>query len=173
VTENRQTLKIVAIAGVFLLVLSVIGYMSISQSNYQDLAGMLSLEKKTKVTVEAEVQPIGTGEMLLHLNGITMTLTGYGSYAVATDPSGKVYAVFLLTDGSNTVLALYEAGEEYLAGQMGSGLMSSVVVTGVYDPSVRAVLETPYGGYEYPVLYVDAILKGCHSGYTEQAATTG
>jgi len=173
VPDNRQTLKVAAVAGVFLLVLTVIGYMSISQSNYQDLAGVLQLDKKTKVTVQADVAPIGKGEMLLHIGGTTLVVEGYGSYGVATGPDGTVYAVFLLTDGANMVLALYEAGEEYLAGQMGSGLMSNVVVSGVYDPSVVAVLETPYGTLQLPVLYVDAILKGCHSGYTEQAATTG
>ncbi len=169
---KKSSVRIVLVTAGFLLILSAIGYMSISQSNYQDLASLTSIDRKTKVTIEADIAPIGRGNMILEVDGKRFNVTGYGSYAVATDAYGNVYAVFLLTDGEQVVLALYEAGETYMANQMGSGLMSSVVVSAVYDPDATALLLTPQGQLSLPVLYVDAILKGCHTSYSEGAATT-
>jgi len=170
----KGRLKLLIAGAAFVLVIVVVGYLSISQSNYKSVADLAGVKKRVKVTVEGDVIPMGKGPMTLRVGGKVYEVEGYGSYGVARDSEGRVYAVFILGSGGYAVLALYDVSGNLEAYQVGSGLASSVVVTGVYDPRVYAVLE-PLGqqsmAVKLPLLRVDAILKGCHSSYQQGVAT--
>lgn len=164
----------VIVAGVlFVVVIITIGYMSISQSSYKSVADLAGVEKRVKVTVEGVVEPVLNENYTLLLDGEEYLVEGHGSYGVARDNSGKIYAVFILSGGNVAVLALYDVGENIEAYQLGSGLSSKVVVSGVYDPTINATLIGPGGRVELPYLKVTAILKGCHSSYQKGVGTRG
>ena len=170
----RARTRTLVIVLILLAAIGGIGYMSMEQSNYKPLSDILSLDHKAKVTVEANTTSLGRGNMTLIVGDKVYTVSAHGSYGVARDGEGNVYAVFLLEDDGKTALALYPVGDELLAYQTGSGLQTSVVVSGVYDPSVRAVLVGPDGrSMEFPLIQVDAILKGCHTSYEQSSATIG
>lgn len=164
----------VILAGIlFIVAVVTIGYIGISQSSYQTVADLAGISKKTKVTVEGEVAPLGKGTYTLIIDGKVYNVVARGSYGVATDDSGRVYAVFILASDDFAVLALYDVGDDYETYMLSGGLASKVVVSGVFDPQTRAVLTWPGGQAEFPLLLVDAILKGCHNSYSQEVATRG
>lgn len=165
----KAALAAVALA----VVLAGVGYASVSSSSYKSVSDLLSAKRTVKATLEADVVPLGRGVYTLVIGDKVYSLEARGAYGVVRDPSGKVYAVFLLGDGRHVVLAIYDATDEYMAYQIGSGLSSRVVAAVTYDPGVTAVLKTPDGGeVELPVAFVGSILKGCHASYAQGAATT-
>ncbi|MCE4624998.1 MAG: hypothetical protein F7C35_03945 [Desulfurococcales archaeon] len=169
----RDKKKLLISALLFAVVLVAIGYMSLSQSNYKSVADLADVKKRVKVTVEGNVTPIGEGVYRLIVGGKTYIVEAHRSYGVAYTDDGHTYGVFLLSSGNFTVLALYDAGSNLSAYQMGSGLAGQVVVAGVYDPNVRAKLVWNGGSVELPFLQVDSILKGCHSSYQQGVASRG
>jgi len=169
--DNRKTL-LVALA--LAAAIALIGYTSMSSSNYSTVDSILEATSKVKVTVEAETLSLGEGTYTLLIDGERYTLEAHGSYGVAWDSEGNVYAVFLLKGEESVALAVYPVGDDLMAYQTGAGLQAKVVVTGVYDPNVRAVIVSPTGQQaELPLIWVDAILKGCHTSYQQEAATIG
>lgn len=161
-----------AIAAVALaVILAGIGYASLASSSYKSVSDLLEAKRTVKATVEADVVPIGQGVYTLILGDKVYTLEAKGSYGVARDPSGEVYAVFLISDGKHTMLAFYDATDEYMAYQMGSGLSSNVVLSVTYEPGLTAILKTPNGDVQLPAVLVNSILKGCHTSYSQGAAT--
>ncbi len=171
---ERSRAKALALAAVFLAAIAGVGYLSLSSSSYKSVSDLLAADHKVKATVQGQVVPLGKGVYMLNIDGETLRVEAHGSYGVAHAPDGGVYAVFVISDGDNAVLAVYKLGErEYAAYLAGTGLKSNVVVSGVYDPDSTAVLVTPQGALHLKVLYVDAILKGCHESYQQGAATTG
>jgi len=169
-----DTRKALLVALVLAAAIALVGYTSMSSSNYSTVDAVLEANRKVKVTVEADTLALGEGTYTLIIGGERYTLEAHGSYGVAWDEEGNVYAVFLLKGEESLALAIYPVGDDLMAYQTGAGLQAKVVVTGVYDPSVRAVLVSPTGQQvELPVIWVDAILKGCHTSYQQEAATIG
>ncbi len=167
--SSRAKAAIAAIA--LAVVLAGIGYASVASSSYESVSDLLEAKRTVKATVEADVVPLGQGVYTLILGDKVYTLEAKGSYGVARDTSGEVYAVFLISDGKHAMLAIYDATDEYMAYQMGSGLSSSVVLSVTYEPGLTATLKTPNGDIQIPAVLVNAILKGCHTSYSQGAAT--
>ncbi len=168
---NKKTVIVLVI---LVAAIAVIGYTSMSSSNYGSLDDALSVDKRSKVTIEAETMNMGEGSFYLEAGGERYYVEAHGSYGVAWDEEGNVYAVFLLRGNENVALALYPVGDELMAYQTGTGLQTKVVVTGIYDPSQLALIVYPNGEtVELPLIQVDAILKGCHTSYQQEAATIG
>lgn len=165
--------KAAIIAAILVVAFLGIGYMSLSSSSYKKVSELAGLDRKSKVTVEGTIVPIGKGEYTLYIDGKTYTVDAMGSYGVARDAEGNVYAVFILGDQKFQVLAFYDVGDNYVAFQTGSALKSSVVVSATYDPNDKATLVTPSGTIQLPLLKVDSILKGCHESYKQESATIG
>lgn len=169
----KRRRNVIAAGVIFIVVILTIGYMSISQSSYKSISDLADVNKRVKVTVEGTVEPVLKGTYTLIVNGKEYYVEGHGSYGVATDSTGKVYVIFILSGDNFAVLALYDVGENTSAYQLGSGLASNVVVSGIYDPTIKAVLSGPGGSVELPYLEVSAILKGCHSSYEQGVGTRG
>ncbi len=170
----RDNRRVLLVALVLAAAMAVVGYTSMSSSNYSTLDSVLDANKRVKVTVEAETASLGEGAYMLIVGDKHYTVEAHGSYGVAWDEEGNVYAVFLLRGEESLALALYPVGDDIMAYQTGAGLQARVVITGVYDPSVKAVLVSPQAGsVELPLIQVDAILKGCHTSYQQEAATIG
>ena len=171
---SKKSGKRVILAGLlFIVAIVTIGYVGISQSSYQTVADLAGISKRTKVTVEGEVAPLGKGTYTLVIDGRVYNVVAQGSYGVARDDSGRIYAVFILAGGDYAVLAIYDVGDEYETYMLSGGLASQVVVSGVFDPQARAILSWPGGQAEFPLLVVDAILKGCHNSYSQEVGTRG
>lgn len=161
----------VAVALVLLAGFIVVGYASISSSGYMSVSDLAALDSKAKVTVQGAVQPLGRGEALLILGGEEYEIEAMGSYGVAREDDGRVIAIFIIGDGANKVLAVYDATREYAVYMAGNALSSEVVVAGTYDPQAKALIQLPDGTTaEYPVIRIDTILKGCHESYSRGTA---
>jgi len=166
--------KTLLVALLLVVAIGAIGYSSMSQSNYKSLDAILSLDEKSKVTVEANTTSMGEGQFIVVINGEQYTVTAHKSYGVARGPDGEIYAVFILESKGARALALYPVGDEVLAYQTGSGLQTTVVVSGIYDPNIRAIIIFPDGSQaSMPVIFVDSILKGCHTSYEQGQASIG
>lgn len=172
---NASDKKRAALVAVILVAaIAVVGYSSVSQSNYKPLSAILESDKRIKVTVEANTTSLGKGRLLLVIGDNQYTVEAHGSYGVARGPDGNVYAVFILESSGARAVAIYPVGDELMAYQTGSGLETSVVVSGVYDPGQKAVLVYPDGSsITLPVIFVDNILKGCHTSYEQGQASIG
>jgi len=168
-----ERVKAAVVAAVLVIAFLGVGYMSLSSSSYKKVSELAGLSGKTKVTVEGTIVPMGRGNFTLYINGEPYSVHAMGSYGVAQDAFGHVYAVFILGDREFQVLAFYDVGDNYVAFQTGSALKSDVVVSATYDPGSTALLVTPDGQFSFPLLEVDSILKGCHESYKQESATIG
>ena len=166
--------KPVAVALALLAGFIAVGYASISSSGYMSVSDLAGLDSRARVTVQGTIQPLGRGEATLTLGGEEYRVKAMGSYGIARTGDGRILAVFILGGGGHRILAVYDATGEYSVYAAGNALSSDVVVAGTYDPQARATLKLPDGTTaEYPVIRVDAILKGCHNSYNQPAERTG
>ncbi|MCE4611756.1 MAG: hypothetical protein F7B17_07300 [Desulfurococcales archaeon] len=159
-------------------VIGLIGVAALAASRYNDVSSLAGLEAATRVTVSGEIVNLGSGDMIMYYDGEVFEVDARGYYAIARNPeSGRSYVVFLLRGNDGfTIAALYPA-EAFIA-RYGSNPIfeQTVVVDGIFKPSVKIVLGEPGSGgfeklYEVPVLEVNAILKGCHASYSQVQAT--
>ena len=151
-----------------------IGYASISASHYSDVSSLKNLSRDTRVTVQGENLPLGTGSLAMVYKGRVFNVDARGSYAVATDPqTGESYALFVLRGKDNSLVAALYPAKEFVTRYGGSPIIeSTIVVDGVYKPGERVVIYQ--GGaplLEAGVIEVQNILKGCHASYGQEQAT--
>lgn len=163
--------QLVVLAGLATLI-GAVGFASVLSSSYNDVSSLSSVESEIRVTVQGSPVNLGTGTLVLKVGGEEYMLDARGFYAI---PIGGLdsYVLFILEgeDGFR-VAALYPA-RDFIARYGGSPVVESlVVVDGVYEPSAIAVIEDPETGktQQLPVLWINAILKGCHSSYQQQPA---
>lgn len=167
-----QRVKAAVAAVVFAAVLAGVGYASIASSSYKSVTDLLASSRPVKATIQAGVAPLGSGVYTLEVDGRVYIVEARGTYGVARGDDGRVYAVFLVTDGRHAALAIYDATGEYAAYQAGWSLSTTVVLGVTYEPGATATLRTPTGSLSLPLVTVNSILKGCHSSYGQGAATT-
>jgi hypothetical protein len=156
---------------------AAIGYMAVSAGGYESVDELRELESPTRVVVEGVPVDMGSAVFTLRLGGEVYMVEARGAYGVARPLSGggEAYALFILAGESGfKVAALYPA-EEFASRYGGSPAVGGVVVVeGVYDPAAIAVVEMPGAGVEsMPVLWVESILKGCHTAYEAGQANVG
>jgi len=168
---NAKTLAVVAILA---LAIAGAGAAAVLSSSYNDVGSLAGVESSVRVTVEGSTVNLGTGTIILEVNGESYTLDARGYFAV---PRGGAegYVLFLLA-GENgfTVAALHDA-RDFIARYGGNPVVeATVVVDGVYDPNTRARITFLETGetIEVPVLWINAVLKGCHASYEQPPATT-
>lgn len=163
--------QLVVLAGLAALI-GAVGLASVLSSNYNDVSSLSSVNSEIRVTVQGSPTNLGTGTLILNVGDEEYMLDARGVYAI---PLGELegYVLFVLEgeDGFR-VAALYPA-KDFVARYGGSPIVESlVVVDGIYDPNTMVIIEDPEAGkiQQLPVLWINIILKGCHSSYQQQPA---
>lgn len=168
---NLRTLTMVALLAA---AVAGAGAAAVLSSSYDDVGSLAGLSDRLRVTVEGYTVDMGTGTVVLEVNGESYTLDARGFFAIPVGGSDG-YVLFLLRgDNGFTVAALHDA-REFIARYGGNPVVeATVVVDGVYDPSVRARITLVETGetVEVPVLWINTVLKGCHASYEQPPATT-
>ena len=168
---NPRTAATVALLAV---AIALAGAAAVLSSSYSDVGSLSGLSERARVTVEGYTVNMGTGPILLEVNGEEYTLDARGYFAIPRG-GGEGYVLFLLRgDNGFTVAALHDA-REFIARYGGNPVVeATVVVDGVYDPQVKANITFLETGetLEVPVLWINTVLKGCHASYEQPPATT-
>lgn len=150
------------------------GVAAVISSSYNDVGSLAALNERTRVTVEGSTVNLGSGTLILEVNGKSYTLDARGFFAI---PFGGTegYVLFLLRGESGfTVAAVYDA-REFVSRYGGNPVVeATVVVDGIYDPETKARITFLDTGetVEVPILWINTILKGCHASYEQPPATT-
>lgn len=165
----RRSLTAAALLATLILAL---GYSALSSSSYMDVSQLSKLESRFQATVKGYLEPLGYGGYTLVIGNESYLLEARGSYGIASGPMGEALAVFILASGGHEVLVV--APLDFLgSAPPGAASGGEVVVSGVYDPSLRAVLLRGFEAREYPLFMADRVLKGCHSSYASGAGRIG
>ncbi len=166
------------LAGVLFVALLIVGFTAMSSSSYMDVSKLRGIDEEAKVVVKGEPLNLGMRKMTMAIGDSQFTISFQGSYGVAEHAGGPrfgdedSYAVFLLKgEDGFTVLALYSARSFIQAYGGAAAVEGTVVVEGMYNPSVVATIYNPFTGAssQYKVVMVDKILEGCHSSYEKPA----
>jgi len=177
----EQRRKALVFAAVFFAALLGIGLLSVKSSNYKDVSQLkLYKEPVRGLNVRGTTVPLQPGVYLLRIGDTVyqFTVRTVQPYAVAKRVQGPPiggddeYALFLLRGGDGyTVAALFSAKTFQQFYGTSPIMEQKVVVTGLYNPSQKAVIyrlgpdgPQPVAG-PYPVFWVDKILEGCHQSY--------
>lgn len=178
-----KRVKALVFALAFFAALLVVGLASVKSSNYKDVGQLKAyMEPVSGINVQGYtvlLQP-GVYRLIIGDTVFEFTITQPAPYAVAARAYGPrlgsddSYAFFLLrsSDGGFTVAALFSAKTFQSLYGATPVMEERVVVSGEYNPTMKAVLEKMHGTSavklgEYPVLMVDKILEGCHESYEQ------
>ena len=158
-------------AAIFTLVIGIVGYMSITSSQYNEVGMLASLDAPTRVTVKGEVVNLGTGEGALIYKGERYTLKLRGMYAIAEASSGESLVVFLLRGQDGFLVAALYPSIDFISKYGGSPVIDAeIVIDGIYKPRDEVTIILPSGQANAPVIEINSILKGCHSSYGQEQA---
>ena len=165
--------KSIMVSLAFTAAILLLGYSALTSSSYIDVSQLPGLKERALVTVRGYPGFIGYGNYTLEIGEKRYSLEARGSYGIARAGTGESYVVFVLESRGYRVMAvapLAVAG----ASPQGSPSSGEVVVSGVYDPGLKArILRGHTILAEYGVLSADKVLKGCHSSYSSGAARIG
>ena len=174
--------KPLILAGILFAALIVVGFTAMSSSSYMDVSKLQDINEEAKVVVKGQPLNLGMKKVSMMIGNSQFTVSFQGSYGVAEHTGGPVfgnedsYAVFLLEgEDGYKVLALYGAKSFMRAYGGTAAVEGTVVVDGMYDPSIMATVYDPSTGAssQYGVVIVDKILEGCHSSYEKPAGSLG
>lgn len=174
--------KPLILAGIMFVALLIVGFAAISSSSYMDVSKLQDVDEEVKVIVKGQPLNLGMGKMSMRIGDSEFIVSFHGSYGVAEHTGGPrfgdedSYTVFLLKGKSSyVVLALYSA-ESFVRSYGGAAAVEgTVVVEGIYTPSIVATIYNPFTGAssQYKVIMVDKILEGCHTSYEKPAGSLG
>ncbi len=153
------------------LVIGVVGYMSITASQYNEVSMLASLDSPTRVTVRGEVVNLGTEDGFLVYKGERYILKPKGMYAVAEAEGSDSLVVFLLKGQDGFLVAAVYPASDFISRYGGSPIIDpEIVVDGVYKPGERVSIKLPGIVVDTPIIEIYSILKGCHSSYGQEQA---